>query len=97
MPYVSRDENGGITAIFARASKAAPEELSNDHPDILAFLGQSATPAPVQDLSMSDAEMGRVLEDLIECLVDKRLILLKDLPPPALTKISYRRKLRESL
>ena len=41
--------------------------------------------------------MGRVLEDLIECLVEKRLILVTDLPSEALNKISQRSDMREEL
>ena len=97
MPFASRDKNGDITAIFDRANPAAVEQLPPNHPDVIAFLTRTGAPEPVQDLFMSDAEMGRVLEDLIDCLVDKQLIVLKDLPPAALKKISYRRKLRDSL
>lgn len=41
--------------------------------------------------------MGRVLEDLIDCLIDKRLIFVTDLPSDALQKISQRRDLRKEM
>jgi hypothetical protein len=98
MPFVSRDEDGNVIAIFDRANKQAQQELSLDHPDILDFLSRSGETSEIQvSLSGSDPDMGRVLEDLIQVLIDKRLIAKDDLPSPALDKISYRKRLRTEL
>ena len=98
MPFVSRDKTGTITSLFDRPNELATEELSSAHPDVADFLKRTSDPSSLQDnLSGSDTNMGRVLEDLIECLIDKRVILLTDLPPAALEKISYRRQLRGKL
>lgn len=98
MPYVSRDANGAICAIFQKANAKAREELAPDHPEIAAFLERTGGSETIQiDLRTTDSEMSRVLEDLIQCLLEKRLILEADLPPVALDKITYRRNLRDRI
>ncbi len=98
MPFVKRDENGQVTAVFDRRLEQVGEELPADHPDITDFLARMGRTQPMrEDLDRSDPAMGRVLEDLIECLIEKRLILVSDLPSEALQKISHRRGLREDM
>ena len=98
MPYVKRDENGLITAIYDRRVQQVGEELPADHPEITAFLERMGRTSMMREnLDQSDPAMGRVLEDLIECLIEKRLILVSDLPLDALQKISRRRTLREDM
>lgn len=98
MPFVTRDDKGLITALFDQPNDEAKEEISSAHPDVAAFLKRTSNPdTPHETLAGSDTDMGRVLEDLIECLIEKRVITLTDLPPAALEKISYRRQLRGKL
>ena len=49
------------------------------------------------DLARMDGEFIRVLEDLIDVLVNKGVINLTDLPPQALEKLSQRRRVRHRL
>ena len=49
------------------------------------------------DLSRLDADFIRVLEDLVEVLIDKGVINLTDLPPEAQQKLSERRVARRRL
>ncbi|MBT5675798.1 MAG: hypothetical protein HOJ07_08920 [Rhodospirillaceae bacterium] len=98
MPFVKRDGSGAITAIFDGDGGESGEELAADHPEITAFLERLGRTAPIREnLDQSDSNMGRVLKDLIECLVEKRLILVTDLPSEALNKISQRSDMREEL
>ncbi len=98
MPFVKRDENGLITAIYDRRVQQVGEELRADDPEITNFLERMGRTSPMREnLDRSDPAMIRVLEDLIECLIEKRLILVTDLPPDALRKISRRRGLREDM
>ena len=98
MPYVTRDDNGLITAIFDRRVQQVGEEIPADHPEITPFLERMGRTAPMREnLDRSDPAMSRVLEDLIECLIEKRVILVTDLPSDALNKISRRRDLREDI
>ena len=75
MPFVKRDENGLITAIYDRRVEQLGEELPADYPEITGFLERVGRTSPMREnLDRSDPAMGRVLEDLIECLIEKRLI-----------------------
>ena len=49
------------------------------------------------DLAQLDIEFIRVLEDLINVLVEKGLLNLTDLPPEALEKLSRRKRVRGRL
>lgn len=97
MPFVIRDENGTITALYEQA-KEQSESLAVDHPDVLDYLEQQRRIAAAKNLlSSSDAETVRVIEDLIDVLVDRRLIMLTDLPVPAQQKIINRQSTRQTL
>lgn len=50
-----------------------------------------------QQLSSSDLEFVRVLEDLIEVLISNGTIRLTDLPPQALAKLNERKRTRKQL
>lgn len=49
------------------------------------------------DLAQLDIEFIRVLEDVINVLVEKGVINLTDLPPEALEKLSQRKRVRGRL
>jgi hypothetical protein len=98
MPFVRRDENGNITALFEQARDPQTESVAVDHPDVKTYLEQVRRIAAAKDLlSSSDAETVRVIEDLIDVLVDRRLIMLTDLPVPAQQKIINRQSTRQTL
>ena len=50
-----------------------------------------------EQLSTSDAELVRVLEDLIEVLIANGTIRMTDLPPKALEKLTSRKQTRRKL
>jgi len=50
-----------------------------------------------KQLSESDREFIRVLEDLIDTLINRGVIRLTDLPPEALKKIQERKQTRSKL
>ena len=63
--------------------------------EILEFLDQSVNTDPwVQLLSLSDIGIIRVLEDLIDLLIRKNIILFTELPEEAQTKIRERKRVR---
>lgn len=99
MPYVRRDENGQITDLYDQAKDTScTESLAADHPDVMVYLEQARRIVAAKNLlSSSDAETVRVIEDLIEVLVDRRLIMLTDLPEPAQQKIISRQSTRQTL
>jgi hypothetical protein len=54
-------------------------------------------PGAKADMAKLDAEFIRVLEDLIQVLVDKGVINLTDLPTQALEKLNQRRRVRSRI
>jgi len=97
MLYVQRNGEGAIVALFNRPNDRA-SELVDPHSDELAhFLGSSADPASAQAfLESSDGELVRVLEDLIELLIEKKLVMVTELPAIARQKLLARKRARDS-
>ncbi len=95
MPYVIRDADGRIVAVHAIQSKQAQEWLQADDTELREFIAASGDSADLQNvLIASDLELVRVLEDLIAVLIDKRIIMLTDLPEAAQRKLARRYELR---
>ena len=101
MPYLQRNPSGDVIALFLAAPEPDTEWLTIDHPDILAFLANSddrgEAAIPFEVLATLDRAMIRVLEDLVDVLVDKHVIALSDLPEQARTKVIARKELRSTL
>ncbi|WP_417429793.1 hypothetical protein [Kiloniella sp.] len=103
MPYVSRSHDGKITGIHQEETSTANEFLETDNPELTAFLvlmgqQQDSKEGEIhQELVASDFEMIRVLEDLITTLIDKRVLMMTDLPKAAQRKLSQRYSLRSKL
>ncbi len=57
----------------------------------------AATRDPAAELLQSDADMVRVLEDLIDVLIDRGVIQFTDLPKPAQAKLLQRKESRANL
>ncbi|HEY9269060.1 MAG TPA: hypothetical protein VIO39_06390 [Methylotenera sp.] len=94
MPYVSRDASGLVTGIFLKSQSNVTEFLPNDHPDILRFFGgalpQNLTNNALMDLTQSDIDFIRVIEDLVDILINKNVITFTDLPSKVREKIVNR-------
>ena len=84
MLYVQRDENGKITGLTLTPGENT-EEASLTDQDVSEFL------------SASDPDMIRVLEDLIQVLINKNIISFEDLPETAQLKLLYRNNTRSFL
>lgn len=103
MPYVQRDEVGRIIAVSATATEATREFVEEGSHDLNAFLldmalGKgSADPTVVRALNESDMAMIRVVEDVVDLLIEQNLLRFTDLPVPAQEKLMQRRSLRESM
>lgn len=97
MPYVNRDKDNQICALFNEAQYESQEFLPNDSLEILDFISQSATDEKQLFLTRSDLELVRVLEDLIDLLTEKHVILFTDLPTAAQNKLLQRKSVRQSL
>jgi len=96
VPFIKRDSNKKIIGIFNEQQEDAQEELHVNNKEIIDFL-QSTDYSDYTNhiLSQSDSEFIRVLEDLIDVLLDKHIILLTDLPDAAQSKLLKRKKIRQ--
>ncbi|EGF30911.1 hypothetical protein IMCC9480_625 [Oxalobacteraceae bacterium IMCC9480] len=101
MPYIQRDSTGSVIALFRDAPAADAERLFSDHPDVLAFLATDSATATSTDprdvLATLDSAMIRVVEDLVDVLIQKHVIMLTDLPEKAQRKVLDRKETRLSL
>ncbi len=98
MPYVIRDEKGGIVRATVQPIHGS-EMLPYDHPDLVAFLERNGQDPKnidkaLSDLRRTDAEMSRAVEDVIMALLKKNILKINDLPKPVQERMSYRVKLR---
>ena len=98
MPYVTRDDNGNIIGIFRSPMSGASEELSAEDPEIIQFLSDGDSGEQLKwELFVSDLLMGRLVEDMIDVLIDKNVMTITDLPAGAQRKLMRRRHLREKM
>lgn len=101
MPYVSRDATGLINGIFLKSHSNVTEFLPNDHPDIIHFFGgtlpESIANNALMDLTQSDIDFVRVIEDLIDILINKNVLTFTDLPTRVREKIISRNDARGRL
>ncbi len=96
MPFVKRDEAGKISAVYATADEPDLEEVKADDPGLLLFIAEGdADIAVKKDMIESDLGLARVLEDLIDLLIEKGTFRFTDLPPAAQQKLLARRGLRK--
>lgn len=98
MIYAKRDNDGRITGLFDEPGEEGLESLSTKDLEVLEFLmqGQQDT-ALLAFLQSSDLELVRVVEDLVELLVEKNLIMFTELPAAAQQKLLGRKQARASL
>jgi hypothetical protein len=95
MPYVGRDQNGNIIAVSTNSSPLATELMAEDSLELHGYLAQLSPPA-VDALARSDQDLIRVVEDIIDTLIEKNVIRFTDLPEAAQHKLVHRRSLRRS-
>ena len=94
MPYVKRDGQGRITALNLAPGDGL-EEIPSSSPELLDFMRNAGLEQST--LQQSDMRLVRVLEDLIDLLIDRDVIRFTDLPLPAQEKLMERRSMRQSL
>ena len=80
MPYVQRNTQSEIIGLLRQPSDSANEFLVASHPDVVAFLSDAAQGQESLFSPQTDLEMVRIIEDLIELLISKNVIVLTDLP-----------------
>jgi hypothetical protein len=93
MPYVHRGADGRISAVSLSAVDEMQEYLPSDHAELLRF-SRDIMGGHTRVLLDSDMKLIRVLEDLVELLLNQGVIRFTDLPEPAQQKLLERRGLR---
>jgi hypothetical protein len=88
---VSRDAAGNINEVHPLPIGAATEELPADNAEVLQFIHLRWRE---NELSSLDREFVRVIEDTLELLMTKELIMFTDLPPAVQEKMLRRREVR---
>jgi len=91
--FIKRNSDGKISAVSLTADNGFIEAEATDSAELDAFIGE-IQPNELSALDKSDAGMARVLEDVINLLVERGTIRFTDLPEAAQTKMLSRRELR---
>lgn len=97
MPYARRDAAGLISSLHREPAADAAEFLPEDHPEVRAFVGGGSTgdEGATERFARMDADFVRVLEDVIDALINRNLINITDLPAEAQAKLFSRKSFRE--
>lgn len=90
MPYIQRNAEGQIESLH-RSGAPAGEFLPDAHPEVQAFVGGGVQP----EFDQLDADFVRVIEDVIDTLIDRHVINITDLPDQAQAKLFARKSFRE--
>ena len=99
MPFVHRDHDGTIQAVYEDHVEGTEEVDPND-PALAAFVQRNLPQAgnvAIDEWLLSDLALARVLEDLIGILMDKKVIMFTDFPEGAQQKLRERQGLRNQL
>lgn len=96
MPFVKRDPSGKISVVYSVAQTPDLEQVEANHPELLIFMNDGDSEAVAKrDMLESDLGLARVLEDLVDLLIEKGTFRFTDLPGPAQEKLLARRGLRK--
>jgi hypothetical protein len=90
MRYVLRDDKGDVISVH-RDPVAGAQVLPADHPEVLNFLREGSEQETYASL---DANLVRVLEDLIDVLIERNVLMVTDLPAEAQQKLFERKSFR---
>ena len=100
MPYVQRNESGTIVSLSAIPVADEDQFLHPDDPEIILFLsrpmvGDEGYDKTSMELFAADLKMIRVVEDLIDLLTIKGVIMFSELPFVVQEKILNKKTARE--
>lgn len=98
MLYVEKDADGKIISVSHTPTGSSTEQKSIMDKELINFLSNNVDSDPwLQRLVLSDMSTVRILEDLIDLLITKKIIMLTDLPPEAQVKIQERKLARQKI
>lgn len=97
MLYASRNPEGKIISI-SDAPSSSSKAIDNNHPDVRKFFStHNEDFSPDSYLDDSDVKIARILDDLVDLLVQKNIIMFTELPNEAQKKLLSRRVVRSLL
>ncbi|WP_422136145.1 hypothetical protein [Endozoicomonas sp. ALD040] len=96
MLYALKDEKGEIQAVADQPLTDDWEIVNLEDEAVHNFLQRNPTIGG-KVMQAADADFIRVLEDLIDLLIDKQIIQFTELPDPVQNKLLNRRRYREEL
>lgn len=95
MLYVERNERGDIVAVSRDNKGSTLERKETVDEEILAFLREHASAdSSLRTLVELDLKTIRIIDDLVELLIRKHLIMFSELPAEAQEKLIARKRLR---
>ncbi len=95
MPFVMRNADGRIVAVLSEQVEGSEMVSAND-PDLGKFLSADSPEQRAQrELMDSDLGLIRVIEDLINVLVERGVIMFNDFPEPVQRKLLMRSGMRK--
>lgn len=97
MVYVKRNAGGGITAVSYERTAECCEPVDGGAPELRHYLASLGDDDDESRIGATDRDLVRVLEDVVDLLIDKGIILFTELPASAQQKILERRRLRSEL
>lgn len=98
MFYVERDEKGKIVVVRRDANMPGMESKQSVDDEILEFFGREETnDSLIRILASTDVGVMRILEDLINLLVNKNIIMSTELPEDAQIKLRQRQQMRQRI
>lgn len=98
MLYVERNAEGRIVAMHKQADKAGLEQKMSIDEEVIAFLeGDAKVESLIHALTVTDNDLVRILEDLIDLLEKKNIIMYTELPAEAQKKLQLRRQFRQNI
>ena len=96
MPFVKRNEDGQVVGVHLTMAEDGLEEVASDDPDLGVFLHENLLDAVAKRHWLeSDLALVRVIEDLVDTLIEKGVIMFTDLPEMAQAKLRKRFGLRK--
>lgn len=103
--YIKRDDNKNIVALSLEPGSGYVEYIPDNAPELLEFMNKNipayqlanAELSQSKQLQHTDAELARVLEDLIELLSANGTMSFTDLPIAAQRKLLQRKNARKNL
>lgn len=100
MPYVQRNQSGAIVSLTALPVGEDDRFLAPDEPEVIQFLShpEIGSDQRIQsefELFAADLKMIRVVEDLIDLLTQKGIIMFSELPSAVQEKIICKKTVRE--